>query len=100
MKDVHNNPLIPMRKTGYDVSDAKVKRVNKVLVEDADRVLIIFNKKYLEEIPRYLEKRRDLEQWGIDSISGETTFEAYCKFEEMRIKQIEKRVRDLEARIG
>jgi hypothetical protein len=51
-------------------------------------------------MPRYLQGRKDLERWKVNSISDETPFDEYCKLEKRRIGQINKHVKELVQRIG
>ncbi len=96
----HNNPILPMKIRGYDLSRASVKRVNQTVARSADRIILIFNKRHLKDVPLYLRERPDMELWEIESISGKTEFSEYCKLEAIRINEIEKRVIDLVQRIG
>lgn len=101
LKEANNNPVIPMKEEGYDISKAKIKKVSKRIVNSADKVVLIFNKKkHQKEIPDYLQKCKGLEFWEVDSISNETPFEKYCKLEKSRIRKIENYVKELVRRIG
>ena len=100
LKNEHNNPVLPMKMFGLDLSRAKVKKMNSAVVDSADKVVCVLPKKYRKEIPRYLQNRPDLEFWEVDAIRSETQFEEYLELEALRIKQIESYVKDLVRRTG
>lgn len=101
LKEEHNNPVIPMKQAGFDLSAAKIKLLSRELVDSAGKVVVVLNKeKFEKELPEYMRKGKDLEFWDIDSISDETPFEEYCSLENARIKRIELLVEDLVKRVG
>lgn len=101
LKDEDHNPVVPMKDFGYDISKAKIKRLNPRLADWADKVVFVFyRKKHEKEIPTYLKKFKNKEFWDVGSISNETTFEEYRTLEKKRIKKIERLVKDLVKRIG
>ena len=100
VKNEHNNPLVPMRKAGYDLSKSRVQRLTKRMADSASKVILILDRKHRSEIPVFLKERRDLEIWEIGRIRDDISFDEYCGLEQMRIKRIEKRVRNLVERIG
>jgi protein-tyrosine-phosphatase len=99
VKVEHNNPFIPLRTEGYDISKAKIKRLNRMLVNSSDKVVLIMGRRNLKDAPPYVRDRSDLEFWEVGSISDETPFAEYSKLERRRIKQIERLVKDLVKRI-
>jgi len=99
VKAEHNNPFIPLRVEGYDVSKAKIKRLNRRMANSSDKVVLIMRRRNLKDVPPYVRHRPDLEFWEVGSISDETPFAEYGKLERKRIKQIERLVKDLVSRI-
>jgi len=97
VKAEHNNPFIPLRREGYDISHAKIKKLTRRMADSSDKVVLKW--KHLKDIPSYLRNRPDLEFWDIESISDETPFVEYCKLERKRIKQIAMQVRNLVRRV-
>lgn len=100
LRNQHNNPIVPMKGLGYDLSNARVKRVTRAMVHSSDKIVLIFNKKYLADTPLFLLHRPDLELWDVESIGDEIDFVDYCKLEELRIRKIQGHVMDLVKRIG
>jgi protein-tyrosine-phosphatase len=96
----HNNPYLPLRREGYDISHAKTKKVTKMMADSSDKIVLIFDRKHLRAIPLYLRNRPDMEFWEVGRISDEIPFVEYCRLEKKRIKLIERHVRDLVRRIG
>jgi len=99
VKAEHNNPFIPLRIEGYDISKAKIKRLNRRMVNSSDKIVLIMGRRNLKDVPPYVRDRPDLEFWEVGSISDEAPFVEYCKLERERIKQIERLVKDLVRRI-
>jgi protein-tyrosine-phosphatase len=94
-------PIIPMKEFGYDLSRNKIKKLNKKMAEDANKIVFMFEKKkHADEIPKYAISKRDIEFWEIPGLSPGLTFEEYRRTERARIRKIEKRVRDLVTRIN
>lgn len=96
----HNNPFVPLRNEGYDISKAKVRKLNKSMADSSDKVVLILGRRELKDIPSYLRHRADLEFWEVGTISDHTSFDEYCRLERKRIRQIETHLRDLVAWIG
>jgi protein-tyrosine-phosphatase len=95
-----NNPVALMKKEGYDLSKAKVKKLTPAMVRSADKVILLRPKKKLGGIlPAGLEKAKDVEWWDINSISDDVPFDEYCKLEKKRIKQIRAHVKELVEKI-
>ena len=91
-----NNPVALMKKEGYDLSKARVKRLTPAMVKSADRVVLLRPKKKLGGVlPACLEKAKDVEWWDINSISDDVPFNEYCNLEKKRIKQIRAHVKRL-----
>jgi len=88
-----------MAEAGYDISKAKVKRLNKRMADSAGRIVFVFEKKHLDDVPAYLLARSDTELWEVESIREDTSVEEYAKLERRRIKQIEARVEELVKRL-
>jgi protein-tyrosine-phosphatase len=99
VKAEHNNPFIPLRLEGYDISRAKIKRLSRGMVNSSDKVVLIMGRRNLKDVPPYVRNTPDLEFWEVGSISDERPFPEYCKLERKRIKQIERLVKDLVRRI-
>ena len=107
LKNAHNEkrgtypPIVPMKELGYDLSKNKIKKLNKKMADDANKIIFIFEKeKHENEIPKYAIRKRDVEFWEIPGFKTGLSFVEYSRMEKTRIKQVEKRVRDLVARIG
>jgi len=107
LKSAHNDeegyypPIVPMGEMGYDLSQKKMKKLDKRTALSAGRIIFIFNKKkHGKDIPGYLRNSRDIEFWDVDSIKEGITFEEYYKLERKRIKKIEILVKGLVNRIG
>ena len=81
LRNQHNNPIIPMKRFGYNLSKAKVKRITRNKVQEADKVVLLLKRKLLNRVPQYIQKRTDLEFWEVKSIKDEISFEEYCKLE-------------------
>jgi protein-tyrosine-phosphatase len=96
-----NNPVIPMKAEGYDLSRAKIKRLTPRMLEVADKVILLRSKKKLKGVlPDNLRNLKDVEWWDVYSISDETPFDEYCKLEKKRIRMIRSLVKGLVKRIG
>jgi protein-tyrosine-phosphatase len=102
LKDEHNNPVVPMANLGYDLSQAKIKKLDERAVNSTQRIVVLLNREKCErKLPEYLRRRKeDLEFWDIEKIGDDIAFEKYCRLEDERIKQIEIHVRDLVNRLG
>ena len=100
VKNEHNNPSVPMGKAGYDLSKSRVQRLTKKMANSASKVILILDRKHQSEIPAFLKELQDLEIWEIRRISDDISFDESCRLERMRIKRIEKRVKNLVERIG
>jgi protein-tyrosine-phosphatase len=94
-----NNPVQPMGEKGYDLSGARIKRLNRAMADSASKVVIVLGRNHLKDVPRYLLRRPDLEFWEVGGISDGLPFEDYCRLERERIALIEGRVSDLVARL-
>lgn len=99
LRTQHNNPVEVMRDEGYDLSQAKVKKLTRSMVESASMTVLIFNKRLMEHVPLYLRNRSNVELWEVGGISEDTLPRQYIELERERIKKIEARVRDLVKRI-
>jgi protein-tyrosine-phosphatase len=88
-----------MKEEGYDVSKAKVKRVNKKLANSAGKIVFIFERKHLQDAPAYLRNRSGRELWQVESISDEVSIEEYAGLERKRIGQIREHVEELVNRL-
>lgn len=94
-------PIVPMKELGYDLSKNKIRKLNKNMVNNADKIIFMFKKKKHEKkIPRYAISKHDIEFWEVPGFKAGLTFEEYYGMEKARIKQVEKYVRSLVARIG
>ena len=94
-------PIAPMKELGYDLSKNKIKKLDKKMADDADKIIFMFKrKKHEKEIPKFAIGKRDIEFWEIPGFSVGLTFDEYCRMEKVRIKNVERYVRDLIARIG
>ncbi len=101
LREENNNPIMPMKKRGHNISGAKIKRINPELVRWADKIVILFQwRKHAKEVPPYVKRFPDKEFWEIGSIPDKTPYEKYCRLEARRIAKIEERVKDLVERIG
>lgn len=101
LKEEHNNPVIPMREAGYNLSGSKIKGLNSRITKSADKVVFIFNRrKHEKEIPAYLKKFPNKEFWEVESISDNLPFEEYCRLEKKRIRKIRRYVKELVKRVG
>jgi protein-tyrosine-phosphatase len=100
LKNEHNNPVLPMKEFGYDLSKARVKKLSRAMVHRADKVVCVFHRENGHVIPKYLQDRSDLEFWDIHAIKSETPQEEYLVMESRRIKMIESYVKDLVTRLG
>jgi hypothetical protein len=99
VRNEHNNPFLPMAEKGYDLSRARVKRLNRETADSAGKVILVFGKRHLDDIPDYLRRRPDLELWDVESISDDLPFDEYCRLERKRIPVIERRVKGLLRRL-
>lgn len=99
VRNERNNPVLPMSEAGYDLTKARVKRLDRRTAGSSDKVILVFQRRHLKDTPSYLRDRPDLELWEVKSISDELPFEDYCRLERKRIGLIERRVRDLLKRI-
>ncbi len=101
LKNAPDNPIVPMKKFGYNLSKAKTRKLDKQIINSADKVVFIFNRKrHEDEIPTHLKNSPHTEFWEINSIPLGLPFDKYCRLEEKRIQKIEKLVKDLVKRIG
>ena len=100
LREEHNNPLVPMRKKGYDLSNSIVCRLTEKMIDSAERVIVLLDRSHWRDIPIFAKDREELEIWDIERIDDDITYEEYCKLEEMRIARIEERVRVLVEEIG
>lgn len=92
----HFNPIEVMKEYGYDLSKERMKRITAQMIEGADVIVIILNKKkYQDLIPENLKRFSRLEWWDIDSISEDIQYDEYVRLEKIRIKRIEECVRRL-----
>jgi len=96
----HNNPVSMMKEMGYDMSKARVKGLTRKETESAGRIVLIFDRKHLEEVPAYLRNRTNVERWEVSGISDDTPAEEYHRLEKRRIGKIEALVNDLAGRLG
>jgi len=99
VRNEHNNPFLPMCERGYDLSKARVKRLDRKAADSAGKVVLIFGRNHLKDVPDYLLRRPDIELWDVGSISDQTSFKEYCRLERKRIATIERRVRGLLRRL-
>lgn len=94
-------PIVPMKELGYDLSKNKIKKLNKKMVDNADRIIFMFKKKKHEkEIPKYAISKHAKEFWEVPGFKAGLTFEEYHSMEKARIEKIEKYVKRLIAKIG
>ena len=100
LREEHNNPLVPIQKKGYDLSNSVVHRLTEKMIDSAERVIVLLDKSRWRDIPTLVKDREDLEIWDIERIDDDITYEEYCRLEEMRIARIEERVRLLVEEIG
>ncbi|MDG6995362.1 MAG: hypothetical protein JRN52_05520 [Nitrososphaerota archaeon] len=56
VKNEHNNPLVPMRNAGYDLSKSRVQRLTERMVDSASKVVLILDRTY-ERDTRVLERK-------------------------------------------
>lgn len=99
VRNEHNNPSELMRAKGYDLSRARVKKLNKRAADSAGKVVLILGRKHLKDVPTYVRNRPDMELWEVGSINDDAPFQEYRRLERRRIKQLETRVRDLVKRL-
>jgi protein-tyrosine-phosphatase len=91
-----NNPVLPMKIEGYDLSRARIKRLNRAMLKSADKVILIRSKKALHGVmPSILRGLPDVEWWDVNIISEGTPFDEYCRLEKKRIKKIRALVKGL-----
>ena len=94
-------PIVPMKELGYDLSKNKIKKLNKKMADDADKIIFMFKRgKHEKEIPNYAIRKRDIEFWEMPGFKTGLSFVEYSRMEKIRTKQVERRVRNLVARIG
>jgi protein-tyrosine-phosphatase len=99
LKNERSRFVALMEDAGYDMSKAKVKRINRRMADSAGRIVFLFEKKHLGDIPTYLRNRSGTELWEVESISEEASVEEYAALEKKRIRQIETRVKELLKRL-
>jgi protein-tyrosine-phosphatase len=99
LRDEHHNPVEVMGELGYDLSRAKIRKVDKRKARAADKVVLIFDRKHLDEVPNYVGDRRDVELWEVGAIGDDASYNEYRALEKKRIRQIEARVKDLIRRL-
>ena len=99
VKNVRGRFVAIMEESGYDISRARVKRVNKKMADSAGRIVFVFEKKHLRDIPAYLRNRSGTELWEVESISDEASAEEYAMLERRRIRKIQTRVKEFLMRL-
>jgi protein-tyrosine-phosphatase len=99
LRSERNRFVALMEEEGYDISKARVKRVNKKLASSAGKIVFVFEKKHLGDVPPCLRNRPGTELWQVESISDEASIEEYARLERKRIRRIGERVEELVNRL-
>jgi protein-tyrosine-phosphatase len=95
LRKEHHNPVEVMGELDYDLSKAKIKKVDERRARSADKVVLIFERKHLAEVPSYIRNRPGVELWEVGAISDDIPYGEYCALERKRIRQIETHVKVL-----
>ncbi len=95
-----HNPVEVMREFGYDLSKARIKVLDEGEARTADKVVLVFDRKNMTDVPDYIRDRSEVELWDVGAISDAVPYEEYCALERKRIRLIEDHVRELIGRMG